>query len=53
MILDCENGIRERITRVICHYTNANNEYMLDYDKTKESSYDFIRTNFLRWIEAC
>ena len=39
MLLIVEKGIRG----VICHYFNryvkANNKYMKDYDKNKESSY--------------
>ena len=29
MILDNENGITGGITRTICHYTEANNKYLL------------------------
>ena len=39
MILDYENAIREKITRNIWNYAEANHKYMYDYDETKESTY--------------
>ena len=34
-----EKGIRGEICHAICRYTEANNKYMKDYGKYKESSY--------------
>ena len=34
-----EKGIRGGICRFIYRYAKANNKYMKDYDKSKESSY--------------
>ena len=34
-----EKGIRGEICHAICRYAEANNKYMKDYDKYKESSY--------------
>ena len=39
MLLMIEKGIRGRICHVIHRYAKANNKYMKDYDKNKESSY--------------
>ena len=39
MLLMVENGIRGGICHTIHRYTKANNKYMEDYDKKKESSY--------------
>ena len=40
MLVDCENGLRGRLTRVICHYTETNDHiYLYDYEKSKESTY--------------
>ena len=40
MLLMAENGIREGICHSIIHrYVKANNKYMKDYNKNKESSY--------------
>ena len=39
MLLMVEKGIRERICNAIHQYAKANNKYMKDYDKNKESSY--------------
>ena len=36
MMPDYENAIGGVITRAICHYGEANNKYMRDYDETKE-----------------
>ena len=39
MLLMLEKGIRGGICHPIYRYVKANNEYMKDYDKNKESSY--------------
>ena len=39
MLLMIEEGIREGICHAVNRYAHANNHYMKDYDKTKESSY--------------
>ena len=39
MLLMVERGIRGGICNTIYQYAKANNKYMKDYDKTKESSY--------------
>ena len=39
MLLMIEKGIRERICHTIHWYAKANNKYMKDYEKNKESSY--------------
>ena len=39
MLLMVEEGIRGRICHSIHRYAKANNKYMKDYDKNKESSY--------------
>ena len=39
MLLLVEKGIRGRICHSIYRYEKANNKYMKDYDKNKESSY--------------
>ena len=39
MLLRLEKGIRGEICHAICQYVKANNKYMKDYDKNKESSY--------------
>ena len=39
MILIFEKGIRGRICHAIHRYAKANNKYMKNYDKNKESSY--------------
>ena len=39
MLLMIEKGIREGICHSIYRYGKANNKYMKDYDKNKESSY--------------
>ena len=39
MLLMVEKGIKGGICHAIHQYAKANNKYMLDYDKNKESSY--------------
>ena len=39
MLLMIEEGIRGGICHAVHRYTKANNEYMKDYDESKESSY--------------
>ena len=39
MLLIVEKGIRGGICHAIHRYTKANNKYMKNYDKKKESSY--------------
>ena len=39
MLLMVEKGIRGGICHAIHRYAQANNKYMKDYDKNKESSY--------------
>ena len=39
MLLMVEKVIRGRICNAIYRYAKANNKYMKDYDKNKESSY--------------
>ena len=39
MLLMVKKGIRAGICHTIYQYAKANNKYMKDYDKTKESSY--------------
>ena len=39
MLLMVEKGIAGRICYSIYQYANANNKYMRDYDKNKESLY--------------
>ena len=39
MLLMVEKGIRDGICHAIHSYAKANNKYMKDYDKNKESSY--------------
>ena len=40
MLLMAEKGIKGRIRHYIYRYAKANNKYMKDYDKNKESSYN-------------
>ena len=43
-----EEGIRGGICHAVNRYVHANNHYMKDYDKTKESSYiQYLDTNNL------
>ena len=39
MLLIVEKGIRDAICHAIHRYAAANNKYMKNYDKNKESSY--------------
>ena len=39
MLLMVEKGIREGTCHSICQYAKANNKYMKDFDKNKESPY--------------
>ena len=39
MLLMVQKGIRGRIFHSVYRYAKANNKYMKDYDKNKESSY--------------
>ena len=39
MLQMVEKGIRDGICHAIHHYAKANNKYIKDYDKNKESSY--------------
>ena len=39
ILLMAEKGIRGGTCHSICRYVKANNKYMKDYDKNKESSY--------------
>ena len=39
MLLMVEKGIRGEICHAIHRYAKANNKYMKDYDRNKESSY--------------
>ena len=52
MVLMVEKGIRERRSHAIHDYTKANNKYMKDYDKNKESSYlkYWDVNNFYGWV---
>ena len=48
MLLMIEEGIRGGICHVVNRYAHANNHYMKDYDKTKESSYiQYLNANNL------
>ena len=48
MLLIVEKGIRGGICNTIYRYAKANNKYMKDYDKNKESSYlDYLNVNRL------
>ena len=48
MLLMIENSISSRICHVIHHYPEANNKYIKNYDKKKESSYRDVN-NLYRW----
>ena len=48
MLLAVENAIRGRICYSIQRYAKANNKYMKDYDRNKESSYlQYLDVNYL------
>ena len=51
MVLMVEKGIRGGICYSIYRYTKANNKYMKDYDKNKESPYIqyWDVNNLYRW----
>ena len=51
MLLMGEKGIRGRICHSTYRYAKANNKYMENYDKNKESSYIQYRdvNNFYGW----
>ena len=50
MLLMVEKGIRAGICHSIYWYANANNKYMKDYDKNKESSdIQYWDANDLYW----
>ena len=49
MLLLVEKGIRRGIRHSIYWYAKANEKYMKDYDKNKESSY--LSLNNCEWIE--
>ena len=48
MLLMIEEGIRGGICHTVHRYAKANNRYMKDYDKSKESSYiQYLEANNL------
>ena len=48
VLLMVENGIRGGICHAIHRYANANNNYMKNYDKNKESSFiEYLDANNL------
>ena len=48
MLLMFEKGIRGAMCQAICRYAKANNKYMNNYDKNKESSYsEYLDANNL------
>ena len=50
MLLMIEEGIRGGICHAVHRYAKANNKYMKNYDKTKESSYiQYLDANKLIW----
>ena len=51
MMLMIQKGIRGGITHAIHRYAKANNKYMKNYDKNKESSYlEYLDTsNWYGW----
>ena len=58
MLLMVEKGIRGGTCHAIHRYAKANNKYMKDYDKNKESSYlkywamsQKLPVNKFEWIE--
>ena len=54
MLLMVQKGIRGRIFHSVYRYAKANNKYMKDYDKNKESSYIqcWDVNNLYGWIKA-
>ena len=54
MLLMIEDGIRGGICHAIQHYAKANNKYMSDYKKNKESSYiQYLDANNLYGMAVC
>ena len=52
MLLMVEEGIRGGIWHSIHRYTKANNKYMKNYDKNKESSYiQYLDANNFIWLD--
>ena len=48
MLLMFEKGIMGAMCQAICRYAKANNKYMNNYDKDKESSYsEYLDANNL------
>ena len=51
MLLMVEEGIRGGICHSIHRYAKANNKYMKNYDKNKESPYiQYLDANNLLWL---
>ena len=53
MLLMIPKGIREGICHAIYHYAKANNKYMKDYNKNKESlylKYWDVKNKSFQWI---
>ena len=50
MLLMIEKGIRGGICHTIHIYAKANNKYMENYDKNKESSYSVFRCKQFVWM---
>ena len=46
-----EKGIREGTCHSICQYAKANNKYMKDFDKNKESPYFQLGCKQFIWLE--
>ena len=54
MLLMVEEGIRGGICHSIHRYAKANNKYMENYDKNKESSYiQYLHANNLNGLKTC
>ena len=54
MLLMVEKGIRREICHSIYRYTKANNKYLKDYDKNKESLYlQYSDVNNLYGWQCC
>ena len=48
MLLMFQKGIRWRMCQAICRYAKANNKYVNNYDKNKESTYlEYLDANNL------